>query len=63
MTEKLTHVQYRAQEFRDNARMKRRQAEILIAEANVLDSCSDRITDAVEMDAKTYSGFRNPPRG
>lgn len=58
MSEPISQVKFLAGEHRDNARMKRRQAEILCAEASVLEGCADRIERAIEIDAKrnTASG-------
>lgn len=52
MSEPISQVQYLAREQRDNARTKRRQAEILCVEASVLEGCADRIERAIEIDAK-----------
>lgn len=52
MNEPISQVKYLAAEHRDNARMKRRQAEVLCAEAAILEGCADRIDKAIEIDAK-----------
>lgn len=49
---KMTQVEYSIQELRENARMKRRQAEILGAEANALDASADKIERAIDIDKK-----------
>jgi hypothetical protein len=48
----ISQVKFLAGEHRDNARMKRRKAEILCAEAAMLEECADRIERAIEVDAK-----------
>lgn len=52
VNEPISQVKFLAGEHRDNARMKRRKAEILCAEAAMLDDCADRIDRAIESDAK-----------
>jgi hypothetical protein len=52
MGETIAQIDYVAQEHRDNARLKRRQAEILCAEAAVLESCAAAVERAIEIDKK-----------
>ena len=60
MSEPISQVKFLAGEHRDNARMKRRQAELLCAEAAVLESCADRIDRAIEIDAKRVAASASP---
>jgi len=48
----LTQVEYTIQEFRDNARMKRMQADKLLAEAGTIENCADRLESAIATDKK-----------
>lgn len=48
----MSQVEYIVMELRENSRMKRRQAEILCAEADTLVVCADRIERAIEVDKK-----------
>lgn len=60
MSEILTQMQVFLQECRDNARMKRRQSEVLLAEAAAIDRCADGIRNAIDVDAKRAADTGKP---
>lgn len=51
-TKVLSQAEVVEQTFRENARMKRRQAEVLIAEAAVYDTCAVQVRLAVNIDGE-----------
>lgn len=63
MNEPISQVKFLAGEHRDNARMKRRQAEVLCTEAATLETCADKIERAIEIDAKRNSASSAPCSG
>lgn len=59
---RMSQVEYIAQEFREAARARRRQAEIMTAEAVILEMNADSLSKAIEIDKTRAAKEQERPK-